>query len=107
MNFSAATGGLMFLFGTRPEAIKLCPLFLALARESVPFTVVDTGQHHDMVAPVLHHFGCPAHEQLQLAHPNQTPLSLIRLLLERLPPLFAAYRPVMVAVHGDTASAFG
>jgi UDP-N-acetylglucosamine 2-epimerase (non-hydrolysing) len=68
--------------------------------------IVNTGQHRDMVDAVLSHFGCRADVDLGLMHPAQTPLSLIKLLLDRLPPLFAAHRPRAVVVHGDTVTAF-
>lgn len=96
----------MFLFGTRPEAIKLCPVFLAMQTSPLRHLIVNTGQHRDMVGAVLEHFGYRADIDLQLMHPDQTPLSLLTRMLERLPPLFAVHRPRAVVVHGDTVTAF-
>ncbi len=106
MQYDSAAGKILFLFGTRPEAIKLCPVFLALRQAGIPFTTVNTGQHRDMVAPVLGFFGCRADHSLSLMQPRQTPLSLTQRLLSALPPLLERHRPCMVAVHGDTATAF-
>ena len=106
MQHDTTKGDILLLFGTRPEAIKLCPVFLALQQQGIPFTTVNTGQHRDMVAPVLHFFGCRADYSLSLMQPGQTPLSLTQRLMEALPPLLSRHRPAMVAVHGDTATAF-
>lgn len=106
MQHHPATGNLVFLFGTRPEAIKLCPVFLALERAKIPYITINTGQHRDMVAPVLSFFGCRADHSLALMQAGQTPLSLTKRLMEALPPLLERYRPCTVVVHGDTATAF-
>ena len=96
----------MFLFGTRPEAIKLCPVFLSMRHTPLRYVIVNTGQHRDMVAPILAHFGCREDIDLQLMQPGQTPLFLVQQLLDRLPPLFATHKPRLVVVHGDTVTAF-
>lgn len=103
---SAPSIDVMFLFGTRPEAIKLCPVFLAMKKTPLRHLIVNTGQHRDMVDAVLSHFGCRADVDLGLMHPAQTPLSMIKLLLDRLPQLFSIHRPRAVVVHGDTVTAF-
>ncbi len=106
MQYPREHGPFLFIFGTRPEAIKLCPVFLELQRRGVPYVAVNTGQHRDMVAPVLRYFGCQATETLTVMQPDQTPLSLVRALLAALPDVLLTYRPRLVVVHGDTASAY-
>ena len=96
----------MFLFGTRPEAIKMCPIFLAMRQAPLRHVIVNTGQHRDLVTPILAHFGCREDIDLQLMQASQTPLSLVQQLLDRLPPLFATHKPRLVVVHGDTVTAF-
>ena len=96
----------LFLFGTRPEAIKLCPVFLAMQKAGIPYLAINTGQHRDMVADVLAFFGCRADWDLAVMQPNQTPLSLTQALLARLPEVYRACCPRAVIVHGDTATAF-
>ena len=95
--------------GTRPEAIKMCPLIRALReREDVRVRVVLTGQHRDMVRPVLDFFGVTADADLGVMQAGQT----VRELTERL--LSAAGReieesgfsPHAALVHGDTTTAF-
>jgi UDP-N-acetylglucosamine 2-epimerase (non-hydrolysing) len=65
----------LILIGTRPEAIKMCPLILALRRRpSVRVRVVLTGQHADMVEGVLRFFGVEADADLGVMHAGQTPV---------------------------------
>ena len=106
MQHRSEHGGILFLFGTRPEAIKLCPVFLEMQRAGLSYSAVNTGQHRDMVLGVLRYFGCRADEDLDIMQPAQTPLSLTQTLLARLPRVYQTHRPRMVAVHGDTATAF-
>lgn len=94
--------------GTRPEAIKMCPLILALRQcRDVQVRVVLTGQHRDMVAPVLRFFGIRADADLAVMREGQSVLSLTRRLLEEIPADLSGldFTPDAVLVHGDTTSA--
>ena len=98
----------LVVLGTRPEAIKLCPLILALRRMAgVEVRLLFTGQHRDMVAPVLDFFGVRADVCLDVMREGQGVGELTVRLLEALPPhMTGAWRPDAVVVHGDTTSAF-
>jgi UDP-N-acetylglucosamine 2-epimerase (non-hydrolysing) len=95
--------------GTRPEAIKMCPLIHELkAFEDVQVRVVLTGQHRDMVAPVLRFFGVRPHADLGVMREGQSVLGLTQRLLEAIPRDLADsdFVPDAVLVHGDTTTAF-
>lgn len=98
---------ILVIFGTRPEAIKLAPVVLALGGDP-RFDVVtcSTGQHRDMVAPVCGFFGITPDYDLEVMQPGQTVDHVTSTILDRLPPVLAAVRPDTVVVQGDTASAF-
>lgn len=97
----------LLALGTRPEAIKLAPVYHALAaRPGCEPIVCLTGQHGAMVRPVLEHFQVPVHEDLRVMQPDQTLESLSARLLERLGPVYEARRPDAVLVQGDTTTTF-
>lgn len=97
----------LLVFGTRPEAIKICPLVLALRRRSALRTVVCvTGQHREMLAGALKAFGVRPDYDLALMRPGQTPGELTAAILSVLPDVFSRERPDAVLVHGDTTTAF-
>lgn len=96
---------LLFLFGTRPEAIKLGPVFLALQQEGLPYRAVNTGQHRDMVEPVLRFFHCRADRDLVVPRPDPSLLTLTQQLLGTLSEVLNEEKPDVVVVHGDTATA--
>ncbi len=96
----------LFVIGTRPEAIKLAPLVLACARrtEAVRATVCLTGQHREMVAPVIDYFGIRADVDLDVMTPGQELSALTARLLERLEGLVAERSPDCIVAQGDTTS---
>ena len=96
---------ILFVFGTRPEAIKLCPVLLNL-RESGRFTVrvCVTAQHRSMLDQVLAAFGVTPDYDLNLMQPGQTLAQLTARILAALEPVIAAERPDMVVVQGDTTT---
>ncbi len=98
----------LIYIGTRPEAIKMCPLINELARsDRIRTRVVLTGQHRDMVEPVLRFFGVRADARLDVMQKGQSVLTLTQLLLEAIPRDMAAsgFVPDAVLVHGDTTTA--
>ena len=95
------------LFGTRPEAIKLAPVVLALRDAALPHVVVTTGQHTTMVSEVLDLFGIAADEDLGLMQPGQSLDRLLARALERVGSLLDQRRPAAVVVQGDTTSMLG
>ena len=98
---------LLFVFGTRPEAIKLAPVVLA-ARAHARFEVVVcvSAQHRDMLDSVLAFFGIAPDIDLNLMQPGQTLCSVTTGVLDGLGPVLAALRPDWMIVQGDTSTAF-
>ncbi len=103
---SASPPTVLFIFGTRPEAIKLCPLVHALrAREpEVLVRVCVTAQHREMLDQVLAAFEVRPDHDLDLMRPNQTLPEASARMLTGLDPIFAADRPGVVIVQGDTTT---
>ena len=94
------------IFGTRPEAIKLCPLILAFRQRlaEVDCRVCVTGQHKEMLKQVLDVFGVVPDTDLQLMQPNQTLASLTAHAIERLDAYFTIEKPDIAVVQGDTTT---
>ncbi|MGC8760621.1 MAG: non-hydrolyzing UDP-N-acetylglucosamine 2-epimerase [Bryobacteraceae bacterium] len=95
----------LFVFGTRPEAIKLCPLILAMRqRGEFDARVCVTAQHREMLDAMLARFGVEADDDLDVMAPDQ-PLSLLTArILERLDGVLVRRRPQLVLVQGDTTT---
>jgi UDP-N-acetylglucosamine 2-epimerase (non-hydrolysing) len=100
-------GRIAVLFGTRPEAIKLAPVILALqARGRAPL-VVTTGQHRELVDDVLERFGIDVDEDLDLMRPDQTLDYLLARAIEGVGRVLGRRPPRAVVVQGDTTSTLG
>ena len=96
----------MVVFGTRPEAIKLAPLVLALRRSPLfDVTVVVTGQHREMLDPVLTLFAIEPDADLDIMSVGQTLTEITVRTLERLSPVVEASQPDALIVQGDTTAA--
>jgi UDP-N-acetylglucosamine 2-epimerase (non-hydrolysing) len=97
----------LVVLGTRPEAIKLAPVVLALHGDP-RFKVVtcSTGQHRDMIAPVCEFFGITIDHSLDIMLPGQTLDHVASSVLRKLPAVFVAEKPDVVIVQGDTTTAF-
>jgi UDP-N-acetylglucosamine 2-epimerase (non-hydrolysing) len=96
---------LLFVFGTRPEAIKLCPLIRELrSREDFTVRICVTAQHRGMLDQVLEAFQVTPDYDLNVMRPNQTLAGLTARILEGLEPVLAAATPDMVIVQGDTTT---
>src|SRR3954471_21814159 len=93
------------IFGTRPEAIKLAPIVLAL-REDPAFDcrVCVTAQHRQMLDQVLEVFGIVPDVDLDLMRPNQTLASLTARGIEAIDGYLSCDQPHLVLVQGDTTS---
>ena len=97
---------LAIVFGTRPEAIKLAPVILeAQRREAVTPLVLSTGQHREMLRPILSLFDIQPAEDLDLMVPNQTLAAFTARAIASLDEAFARLQPDAVMVQGDTTSA--
>lgn len=96
---------IVVIFGTRPEAIKLCPVVLALkADPAFDCKVCVTGQHREMLQQVLDVFGVVPDVDLMLMQPNQTLAGLTARALTALDDYLAKERPDVVMVQGDTTT---
>lgn len=99
---------ILFIFGTRPEAIKLCPVILRLQAnpESFNVKVCVTAQHREMLDQVLEAFQVHPDFDLDLMLPGQTLFQSTSRILGGLESVLDAVRPDMVLVQGDTTSTF-
>ncbi|GMU52302.1 MAG: UDP-N-acetyl glucosamine 2-epimerase [Candidatus Xenobia bacterium] len=97
----------MTVFGTRPEAIKMAPVVLALAADPrVRVTNVVTGQHREMLDQVMQLFGISPDVDLNIMQPGQTLSAITTRTLEGLEPVLRQHQPDVVLVQGDTTTAF-
>ncbi|MBA2919747.1 UDP-N-acetylglucosamine 2-epimerase (non-hydrolyzing) [Sphingomonas sp. MAH-20] len=97
--------GILVVFGTRPEAIKLIPVVRALQRRRMAVTVCTTGQHREILDSVLHGAGLAPDIDLAIMRDDQSPIDLMARLLPRLTKVMEEERPCRVLVHGDTTTA--
>ncbi|MEW4354714.1 UDP-N-acetylglucosamine 2-epimerase (non-hydrolyzing) [Streptococcus pneumoniae] len=97
----------MLVFGTRPEAIKMCPLVKELEKNKYFQTVVCvTGQHREMLQQVLDVFNVEPDYDLEIMKKEQTLFSITTSILEKMKPILEYERPDVVLVHGDTSTTF-
>lgn len=97
----------MLIFGTRPEAIKMCPLILELNKQSeLKCIVCLTGQHKEMLQQVMKIFCIHEDYNLEIMHDGQTLTTITTSILEKLDPILCKEQPDIVLVHGDTTSSF-
>lgn len=97
----------MLVFGTRPEAIKMCPLVLELKRRSSVQTIVTvTGQHRSMLDQVLEAFKVTPDYDLRIMKDGQTLFDITGSVLCGMKGILEEVRPDLVLVHGDTSTAF-
>ncbi|QKJ67339.1 UDP-N-acetylglucosamine 2-epimerase (non-hydrolyzing) [Deefgea piscis] len=93
------------VFGTRPEAIKMAPLVLALQGNSeIECRVCVTAQHREMLDQVMRLFGLEADYDLNLMQPGQNLTDLTARALQAVRDVLVAYQPDLVLVHGDTTT---
>lgn len=96
---------ILVLFGTRPEAIKLCPLIAELRKNrSLQPIVCVTGQHREMLDQVLAAFEVTPDYDLRLMQSGQTLAQLTARLMTAIEPVIARVQPAMVVVQGDTTT---
>ena len=97
----------MLVFGTRPEAIKMCPLVNELkTRKGLKTVVCVTGQHRQMLDQVLAAFGVEPDYDLSIMKDKQTLFDITTNILNRIRAVLEAVRPDVVLVHSDTSTTF-
>ena len=98
---------IMLVFGTRPEAIKMCPLVNELkSRKEVQTIVCVTGQHRQMLDQVLCAFSVTPDYDLSIMKEKQTLFDVTVGILENIKEVLEKERPDVVLVHGDTSTTF-
>jgi UDP-N-acetylglucosamine 2-epimerase (non-hydrolysing) len=102
------TRTILFIFGTRPEAIKLSPLILHLRRfpEAYSVKVCVTAQHRGMLDQVLEAFGIQPDYDLDVMQPGQTLIQSASRIISALEPVLHSVKPDLVMVQGDTTTTF-
>lgn len=97
----------MLVFGTRPEAIKMCPLVNELkSRRNIEIVVCTTGQHRQMLNQVLNTFGVIPDYNLSIMKERQTLFDVTLNILEKIRVVLEKESPDVVLVHGDTSTTF-
>ncbi|HHQ7163856.1 TPA: capsular polysaccharide biosynthesis protein Cps4I, partial [Streptococcus pneumoniae] len=95
------------VFGTRPEAIKMCPLVKELrTRKNIETLVCVTGQHRQMLDQVLDTFGIIPDFDLSIMKDKQTLFDVTIGILEGMKAILESEKPDLVLVHGDTSTTF-
>lgn len=98
---------IMSIFGTRPEAIKMCPLIKELQKHpEIENRVCLTGQHREMLQSVMDIFGVQADYNLDIMRPKQTLSTITIDILNKIEKILIDEKPDVVLVHGDTTTSF-
>lgn len=97
----------MSVFGTRPEAIKMCPLIKEMQKHrEIESVVCLTGQHREMLQQVIDIFNIQVDYNLHIMKPEQTLTTITTDILTLMKPILEKERPDIVLVHGDTTTSF-
>ncbi len=97
---------ILVVFGTRPEAIKMCPVIHALKSLGGCVKVCITGQHGDMLNEILDIFHIVPDYDLKIMKPNQSLFDITVNILQKIEIILKSELPDIVLVHGDTSTAF-
>ncbi len=102
-----STKRIAVVFGTRPDAIKMAPIILHAAKiKGIEVIPISSGQHREMLTPVLALFGIQPAYDAAVFEPGQSLDSLTGKIIERLGAFYDECKPDVVLVHGDTTTGF-
>ncbi len=98
----------LIVFGTRPEAIKMCPVVKELQKykDEIEVVVCVSGQHREMLQQVLDTFDVKPKYNLDIMKPKQTLFDITILVMEKIKAVLELEKPDLVLVHGDTTTAY-
>lgn len=96
----------LVIFGTRPEFIKLAPIIHELTKQGIEYKSVNTGQHKEMLLPLLDWFEIEPHYNLSIMKPNQGLNGIIHSSIALLDEVYEKENPSIVITQGDTTTAF-
>ena len=97
----------MVIMGTRPEAIKMCPLILELKRRrELALRVIVSGQHRELCREVLDYFGVVPDLDLNIMSHGQTLFDITEKILTKMETELSENKADILLVHGDTSTAF-
>lgn len=97
----------LMVFGTRPEAIKMCPLAIELKRTNgIECIVCLTGQHKEMLKQVMDAFEVKEDYNLDIMTNRQTLTTITISILQKIEPILIKEQPDIVLVHGDTTTSY-
>ncbi len=94
----------LLVVGTRPEGIKMIPVYLALKKEGIPTVVCLTNQHDQLLTEVFELFGVKPDYELKVMKPGQDLFYITSTVLDRIKAVFAEVDPTLVLVQGDTTT---
>ncbi len=97
---------ILIVVGTRPDAIKLIPLYQAFKQESYPVVLCATFQHDELLQQVFDLFGITPDIRLDVMKKDQSLSYLTAIILEKMHTVIQEVKPELVMVQGDTATAF-
>ncbi len=95
----------VLVIGTRPDAIKMIPVYQALKRKNIPTILLSTGQHAELLDSILDMFGITPDYDLKIMKHGQSLSHITTTVLEKVSELFKQVKPALVLVQGDTTSA--
>ena len=98
---------IMLIFGTRPEAVKMCPLVKELkTRKNIEVKVCVTGQHREMFQQVLDCFKVTPDYNLDIMQDKQTLFDITTNIISKIKPVLEKEKPNIILVQGDTTTTF-
>ena len=99
---------ILFVFGTRPETIKMAPLMIACQKrpDDVEFLTCNTAQHHEMLNPLLELFEITTHYNLDVMIPDQSLYDLTASVIRGMQSVLEDAQPDLMMVQGDTTTTF-